>query len=168
MQLQGLIFMLFILLIIPVMVLSTNHYIFFAVMAVIIIVSSIRNIYLRFLDADSRKDVDDLDDEAEEEFEDLLNLDMKKFGNGIHIVKNLFLILFFVYCSFYLRSIFLKINAALLILIQIYHIKSVISKNSFNKKDASLPDRNVAMISGILSLLLIAFTTFNLLFSMNF
>ena len=167
MQLQGLMFMLFILLIIPAMALFTNHFIFFAIMAVILIISSIKNIYLHFFDVDSEED-DDPDDEAEEEFEDLLNLNMKKFGIGIYVVKDLFLILFFVYCSFYLKSILLKIDATLLILIQIYHIKSILNRNNHEKKEANPLDRNQTLVSGILSLLLIVFTSCNLIFGQNF
>lgn len=167
MQLQGLMFMLFILLIVPVMVISTNHYIFFALMAIILIISSIKNIYTRFFDLDS-EDEEDSDNETEEEFEDLLNLDMKKFGTGIYIVKDLFVILFFLYCSFYLKSIFLKIDAALLILIQIHHIKGILGGNNPVKKKVSPIGRNLALVSGILSLVLIGFTTCNLVFQLNF
>ncbi|OGO81558.1 MAG: hypothetical protein A2Y21_02890 [Clostridiales bacterium GWC2_40_7] len=168
MQLQGLMFMLFILLIIPVMALSTNHLIFFAIMAIILIITSIKSIYARFFDIESQEEDDDSDEDAEEEFEDLLNLDMKKFGTGIYIVKDLFIILFFVYCSFYLKSILLKVDAALLILIQIHHIKSVLNRNGLKKKEVNLSDRNLATISGILSLLLIVFTSFNLIFGQSF
>ena len=167
MQLQGLMFMLFILLIIPVMAL-TNHFIFFAIMAIILIITSIKSIYARFFDIESQEEDDDSDEDAEEEFEDLLNLDMKKFGKGIYIVKDLFIILFFVYCSFYLKSILLKIDAALLILIQIHHIKSVLTRNGPKKKEVNLSDRNLAMISGVLSLLLIVFTSFSLIFGQSF
>jgi len=168
MQLQGLMFMLFILLIIPVMALSTNHFIFFAIMAIILIITSIKSIYARFFHIDSREEDDDSDEEAEEEFEDLLKLDMKKFGTGIYIVKDLFIILFYVYCSFYLKSIILKIDAALLILIQIHHIKSVLNRKDPKKIEVNLSDRNLAMISGVLSLLLIVCTSFNLIFGQSF
>lgn len=166
MQLQGLMFMLFILLILPVLALSTNHIVFFVVMAVILTISSIKNIYTRFFDIVSEED--DSDNEAEEEFEDLLNVNMKKFGTGVYVVKNLFLILFFIYCSFYLKSILLKIDASLLILIQIYYIKGVISTDVANEKEFNPFDRNLIMVSDILSLLLIVFTSYNLIFDMNF
>lgn len=167
MQLQGLMFMLFILLIIPIMAISTNHFIFFAVMAVILVVSSVKNIYTRFFHVD-QIDEEDTDEEAAEEFEEILNINMKKFGTGIYVVKDLFLILFFIYCSFYLHSILMKINASLLILIQIYHIKKVLNKKEQRKKETTTLDRNLAMVSGILSLVLIALTTCNLVFKMNF
>lgn len=168
MQLQGLMFMLFLLLILPILALSTNHFIFFAVMAVILMVSSIKNIYNRFFETDSGEDDEDIEDETEEEFEDLLNLNMKKFGTGIHVVKDLFLILFFVYCSFYLSSILLKIPAALLILIQIHHIRNRLKQKEAGKKEVSPADRNLAVVSGILSLILIGFTACNLLFQWSF
>ncbi len=167
MQLQGLMFMLFILLIIPIMALSTNPFLFFAVMAIILIISSIKNIYSRFFDVEPGED-EDSDSEAEEEFEDLLNIDMKKFGVGIYVVKDLFLILFFLYCSFYVKSLFLKIDASLLILIQIYHIRSGLKRGVRKSKAITSWDRNLVMFSGVLSLLLIVFTTCNLVFQLSF
>ena len=166
MQLQGLLFMLFILLIIPISVLFTNHFIFFGVMAVIIVIGSIKNISLRFFDLDSEED--DTDNEEIEGFEDMLNIDMKKFGTGTYVVKNLFLILFFIYCSFYLKSILLKIDVALLILIQIYYIQSFLKRNGDIKKEVKPSDRNLAMFSAILSLMLIVFTICNLIFGLEF
>ena len=163
MPLQGLMFMIFILLIIPVLALSTNHFIFFGVMALIISVISIRNIYNRFFDIDS--DGGYIDEEATEEIEDLINLNMKKFGTGINVVKELSLILFFIYCSFYSGSILLKIVAALLILIQIYYIKGIL--NDKDKKEPTSFSRNLTMLSSILSLVLVIFTTCNLIFGLN-
>lgn len=165
MQLQGLMFMLFILLILPVLALSTNHLLFFAVVALIVIISSIRSIHSCFSGADYGEEEDS--EEAEEDFEDLLNLDMKKFGAGIYVVKYLFLILFYIYCSIYIKSILLKADAALLILIQVHHIKNISMKGSTNKEIKPF-DRSIALVSAILSLVLVIFTSFNIIFGLDF
>ncbi len=165
MQLQGLLFMVFFLLVLPILALSTHQLIFFAVMAAIITFGAIQNIYNYFLSVGPD---DDFEEEAAEDMEDLLDLNMRNFGVGMQIVKNLLLVLFFVYCSFYLNSILLKIAAVLLILIQIYNIRKALSENPEGGKEAASLDRNLAMASGVLSLVLIIFTSFNIVLSMNF
>lgn len=160
MPLQGLMFLIFMFIIIPVLVLSTNHYLFFAVTALILVVGSIRSIYRRFFNIP--EDDETSEDEDAEEIEDMFDMNMKKFGTGINVIKAMFLILFYVYCSFNLNSIFLKLPAALLILLQIHEIRLALNDNSKFKMSPAL-SRNIETIANIISLVLIILTSYNII-----
>lgn len=107
MQSQGLIMLLFILFIVPVIMLFANPNIFFIIVSLVLIITSLRNIHIVLFDI-----YDDKDSESEEELlEDLevsLNIDMRKLGKGIKVVLDLIFILFFIYSVFYINSIWIK------------------------------------------------------------
>lgn len=146
MQLQGLMFMLFMLIIIPILILSTNHNVFFVVIAVALFLVSMRNMYtVLFHPAESPVESDD---DMMEELEDAMNVDMKKFGTGAIVVRNLLFILFFIYCVFYVSSIWLKV----LIFINIAHwvYDTVIN---ISKSEPGIAERNKSRVRDAVFLL---------------
>jgi hypothetical protein len=157
MQLQGLLIMLFILAVIPIMILSSNHEIFFILMAVILLVSSVKNLYRGLLGANSGSLESDSD--PEEDLEEILDLDMEKFGIGIDIAKSLITILFLAYCAFYLNFLFFKAATALAILLQVYFIVEKI-KAGPECEPAGIHGIG-RMLSSLLTLVIVLFTVFN-------
>jgi hypothetical protein len=113
MQSQSLILILFILIIAPILIISSNHNLFFALVAFAMFIASLRSITKAL--SGSQDDLSE-DDEAErEEFEDMIGLDAQKFGVGAKVVKNLVVILFYIYCLFFIRHTWLKMIDLLLI-----------------------------------------------------
>lgn len=161
MPLQGLMFLIFVFLIIPLLMLSTNQYIFFAVTAIVLTVISIRSIFTHFFSAAENEE--DTQDDGIEELEDMFDLNIKKFGTGINVIKSLFLILFYVYCSFSFNSILMKLPAALLIVIQIHQIRTTLRESTTIKKSTKM-NRNLKTITSVLSIILIISTGYFLLF----
>lgn len=119
MQLEGLIFIVLMLVIMPVISLSANHNVFFIVTAAILFIVSLRNIYGLVLNLDMESDT--ADDELLADLEESINLDMRKFGIGTKVVKNLIAILFFVYSLFYVYGFWLKIMILIIILFWLYN-----------------------------------------------
>lgn len=138
MQLQGLMIMLFFTIAIPIIIMSANHNVFFILIALVLFIVSvrdIRNILMFMKDFKSQGDYvveDDMSDEREivEELEDMTNINIRKFSIGISLAKSLIIILFFVYCSFYVEGLMLKALISSLILYRIYLITNLLFPKS--------------------------------------
>lgn len=107
MQLQSLFLTIFMLIIIPIMILSSNHNVFYVLMGLALFITSFKNIHYQIFDSNDYYLEDS--DNSTEDIEAELNLDVKKFGIGTHIAKDLIIILFFIYCTFYIHSDWLKV-----------------------------------------------------------
>lgn len=157
MQSKSLVFLFVIVIAIPVIALSTNHEIFFGAASLIIMVVSARYLYRQFTDNSLKGN--ETDEEMEEELEELMDIDVKRFGTGLSIVYNMFVILFLCYCAFFLETIVLKAVASFAILLQIHFIIKKAGKNipAFN------PDRHKPqiIISSVLNMAVIIFTVMN-------
>lgn len=135
MQLQGLMMMLFFTIVIPLIIISTNHNIFFILMALVLFVASLKDIQNSFSYFKGSRhkptafENDDASDEKEviEELEGLTNVNIKKFSKGIGFVKNLIIILFFLYSSIYLDGLVYKSIISVIILYRIFLAKSIIA-----------------------------------------
>ncbi len=154
--------MLFVLAVIPIMILSSHHEIFFVLMAAILLVSSIRSLHKGLSGSDGGSP--EADGDLEEEFEEIMNIDMEKFGTGIDVAKSLIIILFLVYCAFYLNSLLFKVLSALAILLQV----SFISKNVKEKYDMPRIQGISHLFSSALNLVVILFTLLNKLIGSRF
>lgn len=113
MQIESLFIALIMIIIIPIIIISSDHNAFFFITGFIVIISSILNLNKNI--SNSSKVVYDENHDSIDEFEELLNIDVKKFGIGLKFVKNLFIILFILYCIFFITSIFIKIFAVIVI-----------------------------------------------------
>jgi hypothetical protein len=163
MQSKSLAFLFIIIIAIPIIALSSNHEIFFVVMSLIITVISIRYIF-RLLTSESLKG-NEADEEMEEELEDLIGIDVKKFGKGISVASNLLAILFLIYCAFFLETILLKAVTSFAIILQIYLILKKAGRNALPFD----PDKHRPQIvlSSILNLAVVIFTVLNKLYKLK-
>jgi hypothetical protein len=143
MQLQGLLIMLFFTIVIPIIIMSYNHNVFFILVAVILLIASLkdaRNI-ISFLKSGNNtsdtEDSEDLSDENDmiEELEEMTNVNVKKFNIGIGFVKSLILLLFFVYCAIYCSNIYFRILISALLLYWLHQTINLVS----DKFHVSLP-----------------------------
>lgn len=132
MQLQGLMLILFMSIAIPVMILFANHNLFYILMAIILLIISIRSIHNLLFKGSQEKQ--DSNDELLSELEDLIDIDIKKFGVGTKVVKHLTAILFFIYCDFYTNLVYVKFLIALIILYWLTGIFCAIFKNVFTDR----------------------------------
>lgn len=163
MQSKSLVFLFIIIVALPIIALSSNHEIFFGVASLMILVISFRYIY-RQHSGESLQNAE-ADEEMEEELEELIHIDVKRFGTGVSVVYNLFTILFLCYCAFFLDTLVLKAAASVAILLQLHFImkKTVKNTSAFN------PDQHKPQIfiSSILNIAVIVFTIMNKLSKLN-
>ncbi len=163
MQSKSLVFLLIVFVSIPIFIISSNHEIFFFIFSVILTVISIRNFYLQLTGESFQGG--EADDELEEELEELIGIDVKKFGKGLNIVYNLLVILFLCYCTFFLDTVILKAVASFAILLQIYFI--------IKKTRKMLPAYNAdlhkpqILFSSVLNIAVIVLTLLNKVFRIN-
>lgn len=163
MQSKSLAFLFIILLAIPIAALSSNHEIFFIVMSFIVTVISVRYIF-RLLTGESLKG-NGADEEMEEELEDLIEIDVKRFGKGVSVAGNLLAILFIFYCAFFLETIILKAVASFAIILQVYFILKKAGKNTLPFD----PDKHKPQIvlASVLNIAVIIFTVLNKLYKLQ-
>ncbi len=156
MQSKGSVLIFLVILAFPIIAISTNHDLFFGIMAVIVAIISLMNIH-RIIKKSSFNE-QEIDEKLEEELEELADIDIKKIGNGLSVVYNLISILFLLYCSFFLETILLKSIASFAILLQIYFIIEKTKKNSgvFDKNRLK-PQVLLSNISNITVILLVLF-----------
>lgn len=128
MQQQGLLFVLFMLIIIPIIMLSANHNVFFILLAIVLSVVSVRSIFSLLLNRS--RDPEEMDDELMEELEETVNVDIKRFGIGTKVVRSLIAILFYVYSLFYIHRLWLKIIIIMVILHWMYIMANNIGTRS--------------------------------------
>jgi len=115
MQLQGLLFILFMMIAIPLTLLITDHNTFFVIIAIIIFTNNIKNISNIIFDNIQHIFINNEENEDLNEIEEIINLDVKKIGKGARVVKVLVVILFFIYCIFYIKLFWMKSICVLLI-----------------------------------------------------
>lgn len=166
MQLQSLMLMLLLMVFFPMMILTSNSGVFFIVISLILLFSSFRNLF--DMAAFRSSSVDDLEeDDDSEDLEEFLGLDLKKLESGLHVVRNLIILLYFTYCSFYMFNVWFKLFILTIALYWIYDIilfvqsKGTIAESSL-AKNVWLSFINISTIS------IIVLTAFNKYSSFNF
>lgn len=155
MQLQGLILFFLIITIIPILMLFTEHNIFFAIMSVILFFSCFSK--LKKLLFSTEKQDNEQDTDTSEEYESEFNIDIKKFTTGIDIVKKLTIILFFFYCIFFIDMFIFKVLTAFTIVVRLYEMINSIGSD---KQTNTLHIRVLAFLSNAFSIFIILYTAY--------
>jgi hypothetical protein len=110
--------MFFTLIVLPAIVLFSNQDIFFVMVAIFLLVTSIKNLYQAVISpADIRQN------EFEDIFEDYNedeDLNPENITVNTKIVKNLIIILFYIYCTFFIYSFIFKAFVYAIILYWLY------------------------------------------------
>ncbi|HOJ11733.1 MAG TPA: hypothetical protein PK733_14215 [Clostridiales bacterium] len=167
MQLQGFLLMIFIFVILPVFVLFSNHTVFFIVMSVILFINSLRLIYYSISGLKHViPEIDEEDKEFIDNIEASTGFNFKRFDTGADISKYLIIILFYIYCSFFIRSVYIKILISSVIVYWIYHIiKSFKESRHSNIKTSisSILERILNFVIGSSSAFIIAFAAYTIL-----
>jgi hypothetical protein len=148
MQSKGAVLLFLAIFALPLIAVSTNHNLFFVLVSIAVVVLSLKDIY-SLLTVNNFPD-QQLDEELEEELEDLVDIDLKRFGTGISVVYNMIVVLFLVYCAFYLITHYLKILASFAILLQVHFIiKKLKDKEQSFDKNLHKPQILLSSISNI-------------------
>lgn len=138
----------------PVIAISANHNLFFAVFSAIIASVSFKSIFniLTGNEFDDQKP----DEELEAELEEMVDIDFKRAGTGLSIVFNLLVILYLFYCSFYLNTTLLKVITAFAILLQIHFIikKAGYEKKAYDKNN----QKPQILLSSLSNLIIVIFS----------
>ncbi len=161
MQSQSLFLILFILIVAPILIISSNHNLFFGLVAFILFIAALRAI-LKTLSG-SKEDVSDEDQSEKEELEDMIGLDAQKFGIGAKVVKNLIIILFYIYSLFFMHHMWLKAITLLLISSTCINIKRDLTEpaQSGTVKNQSRLYSVYTLVVSIFTLLVLALVTYN-------
>lgn len=163
MQLEGLLLVLVMLVLIPVFALSSNDTVFFIVVALILFFSSIKSIGDNLLNINYEES--EKSSELIDEIEDQVNIDLNKFARGLKVIRNLITILFFVYCTFYISSLWQKSVSILIILFWARELFCTLSSDSTNISEdyhpKSIKLRFVFVIISLCSIILISITAYN-------
>lgn len=157
MQSKGSMLIFMVILAFPIIAISTNHNLFFGALSAIVFLVSFRYLYYLLIKDDFEDQQPDEDLEAE--LEELADIDLKKVGAGLSIAYNLLVILYLIYCSFYLDTILLKGIAAFAILLQLHFIiKKVDYKEAPYNKNQNKPQ---ILLSSVSNILVIVFAVLN-------
>ncbi|RCX16099.1 hypothetical protein DFR58_11281 [Anaerobacterium chartisolvens] len=163
---QKFMLVLFLLVVLPLVIIFANHDVFFTFVSIIIVADSFKFIAFIFLgnanDPEENKASDKNNMSEKRDLSDNDSLDFKRFDIGIHITRNLIVILFYIYCSLYINLFILKILTALIILYLIYGINVIIASRSLIsfKKNVKL-DTAAKFAVRIISIFIIAAVAYN-------
>lgn len=157
MQSKGGILFFLILLVSPVIAILSDQQIFFVIMSIIVALVSFKYIY-SLLSGNGFNDREN-SEELEEELEDLIGIDIRLLGTGMSVLYNMLVILFLIYCAFFLDTILLKTVTAFAILLQIHFIIKKVRKiyQNFNKNQYKLQ----ILLSSLLNLTVILLAAIN-------
>ncbi len=148
MQSKGAVLLFLAIFALPLIAISTNHNLFFVLISIVLIVLSSRDIF-SLISGKSFQD-QQFDEEIEEELEEFVDIDVKRFGTGMSVAYNMIIILFLIYCAFYLNTLLLKSLAAFAILMQMHFIvKKIKDKSHSYNKNRQKPQIFISSISNI-------------------
>lgn len=157
MQSKGSMIVFLVILAFPIISISTNHNLFFGSLSIIITVVSVRYLYYLLVKNEFEDNLPD--EEVEAELEELADIDLKKVGAGLSITFNLLVILYLIYCSFYLDTILLKGLATFAILLQIHFInKKVGYKKTPYDRNQNKPQ---ILLSSVSNIVVVVFAVLN-------
>jgi len=128
MQSKGSALLFLVILAFPIIALSADHDRFFLEMAVLVTLSSVKSIFSLVVLKGFEKP--EPDEELEEELEELVGIDIRKFGDGLSVAVNMVIIVFILYCAFFLETFLLKCIAALAIVFQVHFMIRKLQKGS--------------------------------------
>lgn len=160
MQSKSAVFVLMLILAIPVLLISTNHELFFILASIIVTIASAGFIYASV--SGNELHVNEEDEELEEELEDLMNIDIKKLGTGFSILYNMLNILLLCYCSFYLKAVIFKVIISIGVILQIFFIRKKYKENSSEINQKLIKPQMFA--ANVINITIILFTVINKLY----
>lgn len=157
MQSKGSVLLFLAILALPVIAISSNHRIFFAIVSIFIFIISSKYLFSFFIEKgfQDRK----ADEELEAELEEMANIDVKRFGTGLSAVYNMIVILYLFYCAFFLDTLVMKGITSFAILLQIYFI---INKTKSKNQDFDINvHKPQVLIASVSNIIIILFTVMN-------
>ncbi len=163
---QKFMLVLFLLVVLPLVIIFANHDAFFTFVSIIIIADSLKFIGFIFSGhahiPEENKNPDKNDMSEKPDRNDDTSSDFKRLDIGIHVARNLIVILFYVYCSLYISLFVLKILTALIILYLIHGINIIIASRSLTsfKKNVKL-EVAAKFVVRIISIFIIAAVAYN-------
>lgn len=162
MQLQSFLAMLFIFVVLPVFLLFSNHTIFYIVMSSVLLIDSLISIYSSVTRKNQyRVSISEEDEEFINNLKIDTGFDLKWFSTCIMIARYLIAILFYIYCSYYVKNIFLNILISIVIIYWIHRIVRSIKEN--NNSKVNIPfwlERALTFTANTSSAFIIAIVTF--------
>ena len=99
-------------------------------MSLILLISALRSVYISMFGY--KKDMPLLNKEdqaAMDELESSIDFDFKRFDTGIRVAKYAISILFYLYCSFYVNNMLVRVLIAVVIVYWVYYILNTIKNN---------------------------------------
>ena len=152
MPLQGLMLFLFMIITIPILIIFANQNVFFILISAILFYTSLRNIYKKVFPF--KNPPTEPEDDVSEEFEQTMNVNVKKFKDGISVSKDLIIMLFFIYCTFIVSNFLINIIIALILTFRLSNVF-----NSINTKEIVKNHFLIARLKAVLPIFIDILTT---------
>lgn len=160
MQSKSAVFIIMLILAIPILLISTDHELFFILASTIVTITSASFIVASVSGTDLH--INEEDEELQEELEDLMNIDIKKLGTGFSILYNMLNILLLCYCSFYLKSVIFKVIISIAVILQIFFIRKKYRENKPDLDQKLIKPQMFA--ANVINIAVILFTVINKLY----
>jgi hypothetical protein len=163
MQLEAILFALILFLIIPFIIIFSDDNVFFVVLSILLLINALKNINT-FSNRKKYKIISD-NSEFQEEFQQITNIDYKKFTMGLKVSGNFIFITFFIYCLFFVNSAILSFITSIILIYWIKESYNIVSgsknlTNYYINNFYSLPKSLFKSIVSIFTLILIFYVTF--------
>lgn len=162
MQLQSFLAMLFIFVVLPVFILFSNHTIFYIVMSLVLLVDSLKSIYFSVTGKNqARTSISEEDEEFINNLKIDTGFDLKWFSTCVMIARYLIAILFYIYCSYSVKNIFLNILISIVIIYWVYKIiRSIKESNNSKINIPSWFEKTISFTANTSSAFIIAIVAF--------
>lgn len=164
MQLEYMLLMIIMLIIIPIVAICSNDTAFYIITSIIVVISSLKSFYNNFFGITVKSEMDEEDKKLIEEIENQINLDLYKLGKGFQMIKVLVIMLFYIYCAFYLHEFWLKALSIFMIVhwinILVNNLNTSIDDSSEEKK-SSLLKRMYMIFVNISAIIIITFSAYS-------
>lgn len=161
MSIESMLMFILTLILIPVLLIASNDTLFFVVLGAILAFSALKSIHSTLFGSDT--EYDDAEPGVLEEIEDLINFDLNKFKVLYKNSKSILVIVFFIYCMFYINLMWLKLLCAFVIVYWLGNINHNLKVDSNNEFKDTIPGLLVFSVD-LSSFILIFICAYNKLF----
>jgi len=161
MSIESMLMLILTLILIPVLLVASNDTLFFIVSGVILVFAALKSLYNILFGTDM--EFDESEPGVLDEIEDLISFDLNKFRVLYNNAKSILVIVFFVYCTFYLNQLWLKF---LCVFVIIYWLGSIIHNLKFDENQEfkyTVPQLLVFLVD-LSSIILISFSAYHKFF----
>jgi hypothetical protein len=157
MSIESMLMFILTLILVPVLLIASNDTLFFMVLGVILVFAALKSLHSILFGTDM--ELDESEPGILDEIEDLISFDLNRFRVLYKNAKSILVIVFFVYCTFYLNPLWLKFLCAFVIVYWLGSIKHNL-KIDINQEFKDTVPKLLVFLVDMSSLILISFSAY--------